>query len=79
MKERLLLRPTEAADQLGVSRSTIYEEIRSGRIESVRIGASRRVPWDALVAYIDRIRKGGGDSDPTQQPPVMEHGGQPRD
>ena len=55
---QLLLRPTEAADQLGVSRSTIYEEIRSGRIESVRIGASRRVPWDALVAYIDRIRKG---------------------
>ena len=55
---QLLLRPTEAADQLGVSRSTIYEEIRSGRIESVLIGASRRVPWDALVAYIDRIRKG---------------------
>jgi len=74
MKERLLLRPTEAAEQLGISRSTIYEEIRSGRIESVRIGASRRVPWDALVAYIDRIREGCGDSDPTQQTSVMGHG-----
>jgi excisionase family DNA binding protein len=58
MKERLLLRPTEAAEQLGICRSRIYEEIRSGRIESVLIGASRRVPWDALVAYIDRLRAG---------------------
>ncbi len=53
---RLLLTPAEAAEQLGVSRTTLYELLNAGRIESVRIGRARRIPRAALVAYVDRLR-----------------------
>jgi excisionase family DNA binding protein len=50
--ERLLLRPVEAAEAIGVSRSKIYELLASGDLPSVRIGASVRVPVEALRAWI---------------------------
>jgi len=50
--ERLLLRPVEAAEAIGVTRSKIYELRASGDLPSVRIGASMRVPVDALRAWI---------------------------
>jgi excisionase family DNA binding protein len=49
---RLLLRPNEAAELLGVSRSRAYELIASGQVPSIRIGASVRVPVDALRTWI---------------------------
>ena len=49
---KLLLRPAEAADVMGVSRSKAYELISSGTIPSIRIGSSVRVPLDALRAWI---------------------------
>ena len=55
MTERLLYRPTEAADAIGVSRARMYELIAAGVIPSIRIdGTSIRVPVDALRAWIDR-------------------------
>jgi excisionase family DNA binding protein len=51
-----LLTPSEAAELLGVGRSTVYELLQAGQIESVRIGRSRRIPRVALVAYVDRLR-----------------------
>ncbi|WP_239394563.1 helix-turn-helix domain-containing protein [Frankia sp. CiP3] len=53
---RLLLTPAEAAEQLGVGRTTVYELLNAGQLESVRIGRSRRIPRAALVAYVDRLR-----------------------
>lgn len=53
---KLLLTPTEAADLLGVSRTTVYELLNAEQIESVRIGRARRIPRAALVAYVDRLR-----------------------
>jgi excisionase family DNA binding protein len=52
--ERLLLRPAEAADALGVSRSKAYELIAHGEIPSVKMGGCVRVPVDALRAWIER-------------------------
>lgn len=52
----LLLRPEEAAQSLGISRSLIYELLRAGRIESVCIGACRRIPTTALDAYVETLR-----------------------
>ncbi|WP_239346162.1 helix-turn-helix domain-containing protein [Frankia sp. Cj5] len=52
----LLLTTTEAADLLGVSRTTVYELLNAGQLESVRIGRARRIPRAALVAYVDRLR-----------------------
>ena len=48
-----LLTPDEAADILRLSRSTIYELLRTGALPSLRIRRSRRVRTDAIRAFID--------------------------
>ncbi len=53
---RLLLTVQEAADALGVGRSTMYGLILDGVVESVRIGRLRRIPADALPRYLDQLR-----------------------
>jgi excisionase family DNA binding protein len=50
--EKLLLRPTEAADALGVSRSTIYELVADGTVPSMRLGRSVRVPAESLREWV---------------------------
>jgi excisionase family DNA binding protein len=52
MTERILYRPAEAADAIGVSRARCYELIAQGTIPSIRVGTSIRVPVDALRAWI---------------------------
>jgi excisionase family DNA binding protein len=53
---RLLYRPGEAAEALGVSRARLYELLARGEIASVKIGASRRVPAVDLEDYVMRLR-----------------------
>jgi excisionase family DNA binding protein len=55
--DQLLLTPEHAAELLAVGRTKIYELLRTGAIESVRIGAARRIPAAALTAYVDRLRQ----------------------
>ena len=55
----ILLTPTEAARVLGIGRSKLYELMHAGVLESVHIGACRRIPADALVDLVARLR---GDS-----------------
>lgn len=50
--DRLMLRPIEAADAIGVSRSKMYELIAAGQIPSVKLAGCVRVPVDALKAWI---------------------------
>jgi excisionase family DNA binding protein len=50
--KRLLLRPREVADLIGVSRSTAYELINTGQIPSLRIGGMLRVPAAGLEQMI---------------------------
>lgn len=49
---RRALRPKEAARAYGVSRTIIYEWIKSGRLKSVRLGGARLIPVEALEALI---------------------------
>jgi excisionase family DNA binding protein len=44
MPERVLLTVEEAAERLGIGRTSMFKLIRTGEIESVRIGRLRRVP-----------------------------------
>ena len=52
MMEAVLLKPEEAASYLGIGRSKVYELMKAGVIESVRIGACRRVSVQALQKYV---------------------------
>ena len=45
----------ETAETLGVGRHKVYELLRSGRLRSVKIGKSRRVPVDAVEAFIAEL------------------------
>ncbi|MDX3336896.1 helix-turn-helix domain-containing protein [Streptomyces fimicarius] len=52
-----LLRVDVAAEILGVKRSTAYEEIRLGRLRTVQIGRSRRIPTEYVEEYIDLLKR----------------------
>jgi excisionase family DNA binding protein len=54
MADRLLYRPAEAADAIGVSRARAYELIAAGTLPSIRIGGSIRVPVEALREWVNR-------------------------
>jgi excisionase family DNA binding protein len=53
--ERLLLKPSEFAEAIGVSRSKAYEILASGSIPVVRLGGPTgtiRVPVDGLKKWL---------------------------
>jgi len=52
---RLLLTPVEAAEQLSISRTKIYELMAAGRLRSIHIGRLRRVPVDALRDFVGAL------------------------
>lgn len=58
MEPRLLIRPAEAAQLMGLSRSKIYELISEGAIPVVRIHKSVRIPMDALRHWIETHTSG---------------------
>jgi excisionase family DNA binding protein len=61
--DKLLLTPEEAAGRLSVGRSKIYEPIGTGRLRSVRIGASRRIPAAALLDFVRDLDPAGEATD----------------
>jgi excisionase family DNA binding protein len=48
----LLLKPEEAAVQLRISRTKIYDLLRRGVLRSVKIDGLRRIPMSALTDYV---------------------------
>jgi excisionase family DNA binding protein len=52
---RLLLRPEEVAQALNVGRSTVFELMCTGELRSVKIGALRRVPTDAVTEFLEGL------------------------
>ena len=52
--ERLLLKPSEAFEAMGIGRSTGYAMIASGILPCVRIGRAVRVPVDALKKWVEQ-------------------------
>ncbi|MEV4474652.1 helix-turn-helix domain-containing protein [Nonomuraea sp. NPDC049504] len=56
----LLLTVEEAAEQLHIGRTKAFAMVKSGEIESVLIGErGRRVPREAVLEYIARLRQQG--------------------
>ncbi|MFE9207016.1 helix-turn-helix domain-containing protein [Micromonospora sp. NPDC007230] len=60
---KALYRITEAMRLLSLSRSVIYEQIRAGRLRTVRQGRTRLISAAAITAYVDLLEheaeKGG--------------------
>ena len=54
---QLLLTAEQVATSLAICRTKVYDLLRSGQLESIRIGASRRIPSAALAEYVERLRK----------------------
>ncbi len=51
--EKLLLKPSEAAEVIGVGRTRIYELLRANAIPSRRVGKSIRIAVTALRAWAE--------------------------
>lgn len=60
----------EMASLMRVSKMTVYRMIRSGELESVQIGRSFRIPWNAVRKYAGRGTSGPG-SPCSAKPPAQ--------
>jgi excisionase family DNA binding protein len=54
---RLLFTVEEAARVLGLGRTRMFELIQAGSVETVLIGRLRRIPLDALDAFVTGLRE----------------------
>jgi excisionase family DNA binding protein len=52
---RQLYRIPDAMQILSMSRTVIYEQLRSGRLRSVHQGRARLIPATAITDYIDLL------------------------
>lgn len=52
-----LYKVEEAMLILSLSRSVIYQQLRSGRLRSVKEGSSRRIPAAAITEYIALLER----------------------
>ena len=55
--ERLLLRIPQVQFVLSVGRSTVYDLINAGELETVRMGRAIRVTMDSVKAWFNRQPK----------------------
>ena len=54
-QSRELLRVEQAAARLAIGRTSMFTLIKADVIESVKVGRLRRVPADAITAYINHL------------------------
>jgi excisionase family DNA binding protein len=52
---KILLRVEEVARMLDIGRCRVFDLINSGDLVSVKIGASRRIPEQAVRDYVARL------------------------
>jgi excisionase family DNA binding protein len=57
MAHKALYKVSEARTVLSLSRSVIYELIRTGRIRSVKEGAARLIPASAITEYVALLER----------------------
>ena len=50
-----MLKVEQAAARAAIGRTRMYDLIKSGEIQSVKIGRSRRIPVEALDADVTRL------------------------
>ena len=50
---RILMSVAQAAEALSISRAHLYNLLARHEIPSIRVGKARRIPSDALRAWVD--------------------------
>lgn len=55
--DRELLSVNEACDRLGVGRTFLYQLMGTGQLEYVKAGRLRKIPTDAIGAYVRSLRR----------------------
>jgi excisionase family DNA binding protein len=53
--DKLLLTVDEAAQKLGIGRSTLYGLIRTGKLRTVKIGRRRLISTNALTEVVETL------------------------
>ena len=53
----VLYRVTDAMRVLSISRTVIFDQIRSGRLRSVKQGRTRLIPASAIRAYVELLER----------------------
>ena len=54
---RELYRVVQVMALLALSRSVLYEELRSGRLRSVHVGRTRLIPATAITEYVALLER----------------------
>ena len=57
---KALYKVPEAMTLLSLSRTVIYEQIRSNRLRTVKVGKSRRVPAKAITDFVALLEHEAG-------------------
>lgn len=60
ISRKALYRIPEAMALLSMSRAVIYEQLRAGRLRSVKQGRSRLVPAAAIMEYVELLEREAG-------------------
>lgn len=47
-----VLNVRQVAEILAISHNTAYELVRSGKVHSIRVGRSYRIPLEAVIDYL---------------------------
>lgn len=50
----LLLNPVQTAALLGVSRTQVFRLLRTGELDSIKVGSLRKIPIDAAYEFVNR-------------------------
>ena len=58
--EPIAVRVPVAARLIGLSRSRLYELMKRGEVEYVKVGGATLIPYDALRDFIARQRRPAG-------------------
>lgn len=53
-----LLNINDGCEAIGLGRSTLYRLIRTGQIETVKVGSRRLIPTEAIDQFIDSLKAG---------------------
>lgn len=61
--DRIAYRPEEVAKLTGLGRTTVFEEIRTGSLESVKVGRARLITAGALDRWLGLRAEADGAPD----------------